>query len=287
MPAPSPLRPEPSASAARRRAYEVIFEHDTPAGRGFDVALIAAILASVLAVMLESVGSIRADHGATLRALEWVFTGAFSVEYAVRLWCVRRPLAYARSFFGIVDLLAFLPTYVSVLVPGGQALTVVRIIRVLRIFRILKLTRYVGEANLLGRALRASRYKITVFLITVLGIVVVVGSLMYFIEGAPGGFTSIPVGVYWAIVTLTTVGFGDITPVTPLGQLLASMVMIMGYGIIAVPTGIVTVELANVARESGRPGGPRRCPDCGLAAHDADALHCKRCGARLEGADGG
>ena len=256
---PLGLRPPASASAARKRTYAVIFEHDTPAGRAFDVLLIAAILASVLVVMMESVATLRASHGALLRSLEWAFTIVFTIEYALRLWCVERPVRYARSFLGIIDLLAVVPTYISLLAPGGQVLTVVRILRVLRVFRILKLTQYVGEARLLGRALRAARYKITVFVMTVLTIVVIVGSLMYLIEGPAAGFTSIPRGVYWGIVTLTTVGFGDITPQTPLGQALASVVMIMGYGIIAVPTGIITVELAQAARAEQ----DSRCPHCG------------------------
>ncbi len=208
------------------------------------MVLILAILASVVAIMLESVASIRASHGHLLRTLEWVFTVAFTVEYVLRLWCVSRSLRYARSFLGVVDLLAILPTWLSLVVPGGQVLTVVRILRVLRVFRILKLAQYVGEARVLVLALRAARFKITVFVFTVLTIVVIVGALMYLVEGPASGFTSIPAGVYWAVVTLTTVGFGDITPQTPLGQTLATVVMIMGYGIIAVPTGIVTAEIA-------------------------------------------
>jgi len=200
------------------------------------------------------------------------------VEYVLRLWCVDRPVRYARSFLGVVDLLAVLPTYVSVLLPGGQVLTVVRILRVLRVFRILKLAQYTGEARILSQALRAARFKITVFVFTVLTIVVIVGSLMYLIEGPVHGFTSIPAGVYWAVVTLTTVGFGDITPQTPLGQALATVVMIMGYGIIAVPTGIVTAELAYAARDGGR---ERRCAACARQGHDADANHCKWCGSHL------
>lgn len=278
MPDPYDLRPPDDASPLRRRTYRVIFEHDTPAGRRFDVALIVAILASVLVVLLESVGGVRARWGPELRVAEWIFTIAFTLEYLVRLWCVSRSFRYVRSFFGVIDLLAWAPTYISVLVPGGQALTVVRILRVLRVFRILKLTQYLGEARILGQALRASRYKITVFVLTVLTIVVIVGSLMYVIEGAPGGFTSIPIGIYWAIVTLTTVGFGDITPVTTAGQFLASVVMILGYAIIAVPTGIVTVELAAASR--GR--DERRCPGCGMGGHDADARHCKHCGVPLD-----
>lgn len=273
MPDPD-LRPPSDASPLRRRAYKIIFEHDTWAGRTFDVVLILAILASVAAVMAESVAPVREEWGSTLRAVEWGFTLLFTVEYGVRLWCVGRPTEYARSFLGVIDLLAILPTYVSVLVPGGQVLTVVRILRVLRVFRILKLAQYVGEARLLIEALRASRYKITVFLFTVVTITVIVGSVMYLVEGPQSGFTSIPAGVYWAIVTLTTVGFGDITPLTPLGKTLAAVVMIMGYGIIAVPTGIVTVELAEAARARGSTA----CPTCGRTGHDADARFCKWCG---------
>jgi len=297
------LRPGAEFSPARRRAYEVIFEHDSPAGRAFDVALIIAILASVGAVVLESVGSIRADHGPLLRQLEWGFTLLFTAEYLLRLWCVSRPLGYARSFFGIIDLLAVLPTYLAVLLPGGQVLAVVRILRVLRVFRILKLGQYVGEARLLGAALRASRVKITVFIFTVLTLVVVLGSLMYLVEGRQpdSGFSSIPVSMYWAVVTLTTVGYGDVAPVTPLGQALATVIMIMGYGIIAVPTGIVSVELAQATREEVRraaeaaqaalatgrpsPSGAEACPGCGWRHHDADAVHCKRCGAVLPGTE--
>lgn len=275
---PSGLRPPSGAPHLKRRVYQVIFEHDTVAGRAFDVALIAAILGSVLAVMLESVASVRAAHGDTLRLLEWGFTVAFTVEYALRLWCVRRPGRYASSFLGLVDLLAILPTYVSLVFPGSQVLAVVRILRVLRVFRILKLVQYVGEARVLGQALRASRHKITVFIVTVLSIVVIVGSVMYLVEGPEAGFTSIPRGVYWAIVTLTTVGFGDITPLTPQGQALATVVMILGYAIIAVPTGIVTVELANAGRAARGEGA---CPRCGRGGHDADALHCKWCGEAL------
>lgn len=288
-PPPPGFRPPDDASAVRLRTYEVIFEHEDFWGRTFDVVLILAILASVLAIMLESVGPLRAQWGPQLRAAEWFFTVLFTVEYAVRLWCVGKPGAYARSFLGVVDLLAFLPTYVSVLVPGGQVVTVVRILRVLRVFRILKLAQYVGEARLLGKALRTSRYKITVFVTAVLTITVLVGALMYLVEGPAAGFTSIPRGMYWAIVTLTTVGFGDITPLTPVGQSLASLVMILGYGIIAVPTGIVTVELAEAARgereERARSGeaehAVRGCPACARGGHDPDAVHCKWCGAAL------
>lgn len=265
-------------SGWRSRAYAVIFEHDTASGKTFDVILIVAILASVAVVMLDSVAALSAFHRRFLWA-EWIFTLLFTVEYLFRLLSVRRPQAYAFSFFGIVDLLAVLPTYLSLLVPGGQYLIVIRILRVLRVFRVLKLAQYVGEARTLGLALRASRYKITVFLFTVLTIVVVVGSLMFLIEGPRHGFTSIPRGVYWAIVTLTTVGYGDIAPVTPVGQAMAALVMIMGYGIIAVPTGIVTVELAHQAQR-----GPSllRCPGCREARHETDARYCRRCGSALK-----
>lgn len=275
-----PLRPGPGASAARRRAYDVIFGHDRGPGRTFDVVLIGAILASVLAVMMESVAPVRAQWGGVLRTVEWVFTILFTVEYVTRLWCVARPVLYARSALGIIDLLAILPTYISVLLPGGQVLAVVRILRVLRVFRILKLAQYTGEASVLLAALRASRYKITVFVFAVMTIVVVVGSLMFLIEGSASGFTSIPRGVYWAVVTLTTVGYGDIAPQTPLGQALATVVMIMGYGIIAVPTGIVTAEIAYASRREER---PIRCAGCGREGHDQDAGFCKWCGGPLDG----
>ena len=273
----SDLRPPLDASPGRHHAYTVIFGHDTRGGRLFDVLLIIAILASVLVIMLESVASVRAEYGGALRGAEWFFTVLFTVEYVTRLWCVGRPLTYAKSFLGLIDLLAVLPTYVSVLVPGGQVLPVVRILRVLRVFRILKLARYVGEAGILIRALRASQHKITVFVLTIVTITVIVGSLMYLIEGPGNGFTSIPRGVYWSVVTLTTVGFGDIIPQTPWGQALASVVMIMGYGIIAVPTGIVTAELVYSARSQAGP----ECPGCGQRGHDADAQHCKSCGTSL------
>lgn len=273
----SPVQAPARDSGWRAKTFEVIFGHETKAGKTFDVLLIFAILASVAVVMLDSVAALEALHPLFLGA-EWVFTILFTVEYVLRLVTVRRPSGYALSFFGVVDLLAVLPSFLSLLVPGGQFLIVIRILRVLRVFRVLKLVRYVGEARVLGLALRAARYKITVFLLTVLTIVVVVGSAMYLIEGPEHGFTSIPRGVYWAIVTLTTVGYGDVAPETPIGQALAALVMIMGYGIIAVPTGIVTVELANQARLQAR---VRSCSTCSFLAHDDDASFCKRCGQRL------
>jgi voltage-gated potassium channel len=262
----------------RERLHEIIFEAETPAGKAFDVALLVCIVASVATVLLESVSSIRARYGPILRALEWAFTLLFTAEYLLRLVCVGRPLRYARSFFGIVDLLAIVPTYLSVFFAGAQSLLVIRALRLLRIFRVMKLVHFVGEARMLRAALQASLRKIIVFLGTVVTIVLIVGSLMYLVEGEDSGFTSIPQGMYWAIVTLTTVGYGDIAPQTVVGKLLASVVMILGYGIIAVPTGIVTVELAHARRA---PITTEACPDCGVGGHDSDADFCKYCGARL------
>jgi voltage-gated potassium channel len=262
----------------RERTYEIIFGHYTPAGKAFDVGLILLIIASVMVVMLESVQAIRMEHGPLLRATEWGFTILFTIEYGLRLWCSPKPIRYARSFFGVVDLLAILPTYLSLVLPGGQALLSVRALRLLRVFRIFKLAHHVSEAGALMRALGQSRDKITVFIAAVLTLVVILGSLMYLIEGGANGFTSIPRSVYWAIVTLTTVGYGNIAPQTDLGQALAAVVMIMGYAIIAVPTGIVSVEMANVARQAR---SERVCANCGAVGHDADAKHCNKCGAEL------
>lgn len=275
----------PAAEASLREpARIIIFGHHTPAGKAFDVILIWLIVASVIVVMLDSVREVRTNYGTTLHVAEWAFTVVFTVEYLLRLWCAERGAAYARSFFGVVDLLAILPTYLSLIIPGGQALLTVRVLRLLRIFRVLKLAQYVREASVLMKALGASRQKITVFLLSVLTLVVTLGSLMYLVEGAEHGFTSIPKSVYWAIVTLTTVGYGDIAPQTMLGQGLASVIMILGYAIIAVPTGIVTVE---IGAASHRAAMARRCPGCGLGGHDSDALHCKRCGHQLgSGIDG-
>ena len=264
----------------RQRLWRVIFQADTPAGRAFDIALIVAIVASVLTVMIESVAHIRAEHGRLLRGIEWGFTGLFTIEYLLRLTCVRRPLRYATSFFGIIDLMAILPTYLSLFIPGAETLLVVRFLRVLRIFRVLKLTEYLRESRVLSDALWASRRKIGVFLLSVLTLLTVVSALMYLIEGEENGFVDIPTSLYWAVVTLTTVGFGDIAPKTGVGRALASLVMITGYGIIAVPTGIVTVELTR----AGRGTSPREpCPTCGKTDHDPDARYCKQCGARLPG----
>lgn len=262
----------------RSLLYKVIFETDTTAGKAFDVVLIASIILSVITVILESVQSIRSEFGNTLYAVEWFFTILFSIEYILRLFSAKQTMSYGTSFFGIVDLMAVIPTYMSTLIPGSQSLLNIRILRLLRIFRVFKLTAYLSEARVITDALRASRRKISVFLLSVATIVVIIGSLMYIIEGEKNGFTNIPTGIYWAIVTLTTVGYGDLSPQTPLGKALASLVMIIGYGIIAVPTGIVTVEISRASRGSA---SIRTCPACNTSGHDANALYCKFCGAHL------
>jgi len=256
----------------------IIFEAHTPAGAAFDVGLIICILISVIAVMLDSVSAIRSDHRQLLYAVEWAFTILFTIEYALRLWCIQNKARYARSFFGVVDLLGIVPTYLSLMVAGTQYLLVIRVLRVLRVFRVLRMVRFVGEAELLTQALRASRRKIIVFISTVAALVVVFGSMMYLIEGEEHGFTSIPRSIYWAVITMTTVGYGDITPQTPLGQAFASLVMIMGYGIIAVPTGIVTLELSEASR---RAANTRTCPECSAEGHVPEAIFCWRCAENL------
>lgn len=262
----------------RKKLHEVIFEAETPAGKTFDVILLWAIVLSIVAVLLESVTSIREQFGSVLRIIEWAFTFLFTAEYLVRIFCVHRPLKYMGSFFGIIDLLAILPSYLSLLFTGAHSLLVIRAIRLLRVFRVLKLMRYVSESGILLQALIASRVKITVFLGGILSVVLIMGSLMYLIEGADHGFTSIPRSVYWAIVTMTTVGYGDITPQTPIGQFLSAIIMILGYAIIAVPTGIVSVELAQVER---RQHNTVSCPGCTLEGHSPDAQYCRSCGIKL------
>lgn len=261
-------------------AFEIIFEADTAAGKWFDIVLLVCIVLSVAVVMLESVGGIKAEYGSELRAAEWFFTILFTIEYSLRLLCVRVPVRYAVSFFGIVDLLAILPTYISLLVAGRYlaVVRVVRVLRVLRIFRVLNMGQHAKEAALLKQALYASRRKIQVFLLAVLTLVVLIGSLMYAIEAGQEGFTSIPRSVYWAIVTLTTVGYGDISPTTGAGQFLAAVVMILGYSIIVVPTGLVTVEMTRVASEAQ---SPQACPNCSAEGHSRDAEFCRLCGAKL------
>jgi len=257
--------------------YEVIFEAETPAGKWFDVLLIVSILASVTVVMADSVGLVRVSYGRLLLLAEWFFTVLFSVEYILRLYCVRNRLRYALSFYGIVDFIAIVPTYLSLVFPATKYFMVFRTLRILRVFRVLKLIQYLKEANLLMKALASSRRKVTIFFFTVMTLVTIFGSLMYVIEGEVNGFTSIPRSIYWAIVTMTTVGYGDISPQTAIGQALASLIMILGYSIIAVPTGIFTVEFSQALSREASPD----CPSCGRAGHDHDALFCKYCGEEL------
>ncbi len=268
--------PPPATWPAWRRAlHTVIFGHATTAGKTFDVALIVCIVVSVGAVMLDSMSAVRRDYGDLLHDLEWGFTLLFTMEYVLRLLCAPRPGAYARSFFGVVDLVSILPTYASLFLPGSQYFQVIRVLRVLRVFRVLKLAAYIGEADVLLVAMRSSRRKLSVFVVTVLALAVILGTAMYLVEGQTHGFTSIPLSIYWTIVTITTVGYGDIAPETPLGQSLASVIMLIGYAIVAVPTGIVTLALAR-----GGDGG-RECPRCQAGSHAVDAAYCRRCGAPL------
>jgi len=268
----------------KRDAYSVIFESDTPAGRAFDVVLLGAIVLSVLTVMLESVPSVNARYGSDLRVVEWVFTGLFTVEYLVRLLVVRRPLTYAVSLLGIIDFLSIVPTLATLVVPGSHYLVTIRTLRLLRVFRIFKLGQFVGEGEFIVTALKASRFKIMVFLTAVLTLVVVMGTIMYVVEEGRNGFTSIPQSIYWAIVTLTTVGYGDISPTTVIGQTLASILMILGYAIIAVPTGIVSAQMAG-NRIAAAPAAPAFkqvvCHVCQAPDHRADAEFCWRCGEKL------
>ena len=264
----------------RRHLHEVIFEADTKAGRAFDIVLLWLIVLSVLAVLLESVASIRQDYGDLLYRIEWFFTVLFTAEYLLRLFCVQKPSRYVFSFFGLIDLLSIIPTYLSIFVSGTQSLLVIRAVRLLRVFRVLKLVRFLGEADVLMTALRASRAKITVFIGSVLTFTVIIGAVMYLVEGEEHGFTSIPKAIYWAIVTLTTVGYGDITPQTTFGQALSAIVMILGYGIIAVPTGIVSVELSK-AQDAMAAVSTQACHACGRSGHDSDASFCKYCSGAL------
>lgn len=280
MTRPDPESP-PTHAGWRARLHTVVFEADTRAGRIFDGVLIVLIVMSVLTVSLETVQSLPAGWLEALRTLEWGLTVIFTIEYLLRLVAVQRPLVYAGSFYGVVDLLAILPSWIELVFPGARVLLVVRVLRLLRIFRIFKLARYLDEAQVLVTALRASARKITVFLATVCTVVIVVGSLMFLVEGPANGFTSIPRSMYWTIVTLTTVGFGDITPKTPLGQALASLVMILGYGVIAVPTGIVTAELTQGRRIDPAHVNTQVCAVCGADDHRSASKFCHRCGAAL------
>lgn len=266
-------------TGTRLRLYEIIFEADTTAGRLFDLTLLSCIVVSVLIIMLESMTEVKAQIGPWLKALEWFFTIIFTIEYLARLYVVLNRKKYVMSFFGIIDLLSILPTYLSIFFTGAHSLMIIRVLRILRIFRILKLSRFVGEGQNLAQALQASRHKITVFLVTIITSVIIFGAFMYLIEGPENGFTSIPRGIYWAIVTMTTVGYGDIAPQTTLGQTLASIIMIMGYGIIAVPTGIVSAEMVNQKRQERISG--QVCPHCMKEGHDHDAVYCKFCSGKL------
>ena len=265
---------------SRERLHEIIFEADTTAGKRFDVLLLWLIVASVVTVMAETVPDWHDRYRGTFVVLEWVFTGLFTIEYITRLLVVKRPLRYATSFFGLVDLLAILPTFVGLLIPGSGSLRVIRILRLLRAFRVLKLVGFIEEARGLQTALRASRRRIIVFLSVVLALVTILGTLMYLVEDGQSGFSSIPKSIYWAIVTVTTVGYGDIAPQTIAGQVIASFMMIIGYAIIAVPTGMIGVEMIRKGTSSGSVS-TQACPACGRDGHDPDAGYCKHCGNAL------
>lgn len=269
----------PNFDPRKERLHEIIFEADTPKGKAFDVWLLIFILASVMIVILETVPSLQERFGQTFLIMEWIFTIFFTIEYFLRLYCVYRPLKYATSFFGVIDLLSFLPTYLSLFIAGTQYFLVIRALRLLRVFRIFKLTHFLREGIVLVRALRESRRKILVFMMFVVLMVTIIGAMMYLVEGGQNpSFSSIPKSIYWAIVTLTTVGYGDITPVTNFGQFLSAIVMILGYAVIAVPTGIVSVGI--MQSEKATPT-TQACRYCGRGGHDNDATYCKYCGARL------
>lgn len=269
---------QPKARRHRERLYEIIFEADTRAGKTFDIVLLCLIVLSLISVMLESVGHLQAGYGELFHYTELAITGVFTLEYLTRMYVVRRPLTYIFSFYGLVDLIAILPTYLAFFFVGAQSLLVIRGLRLVRIFRIFKMARYTSAARVIVQSLINSWAKISVFLLGVLTIVIIIGAAMYLIEGPASGFDSIPKGIYWAIVTLTTVGFGDITPLTPFGQVFASFVMLLGYAIIAVPTGIVTVEM--VRQMSGEISA-QVCPECLKEGHAHDAKYCKYCSAEL------
>jgi voltage-gated potassium channel len=263
----------------RRRLYTIIFEADTSAGKHFDVFLVAAILLSIGVVVVDSVPAVQARYGSRLNLVEWGFTLLFTAEYIARLACVRRPWRYATSFFGIIDLVSILPTYFSLFVPEASALLDIRILRLLRIFRIFKLTLYLAEYVRLGQALRASGRKILIFLSVVLMAILILGTVMYVVEGPEHGFTSIPLSMYWATVTMTTVGYGDLVPHTVVGRFVASFMMLLGWGVLAVPTGIVTAEMTS-QRMNAKPT-TRTCPACLTEGHEPEAKYCKDCGEAL------
>ncbi len=259
--------------------HELIYESETTAGKAFDITLLVFILASIITVMLDSVESLHVRYGDTFYALEWFFTIVFTIEYFLRLICIRRPQSYAFSVLGIIDLLAIIPSYLSIIIAGSQSLLVLRALRLLRIFRIFRLVHFLSEMKFLSVAIKNSLRKISIFILFVLSTVVILGSVIYLVEGRQNGFTSIPLSIYWAIVTITTVGYGDIAPVTPLGQMIASFIMLLGYGIIAVPTGIITTEMAIAAKSKTQDN--RACPSCGREGHDEDARFCKYCSWQL------
>jgi len=261
----------------RKKIYEIIFESDTPAGKKFDILLIISIILSVCIVLIDSVPFYNNKYSSIIYKLEWIFTILFTIEYLLRIYCIKKPRYYTASFYGIIDLLSILPTYISIFLPASRYLSVIRILRVLRIFRILKLILYIGEANLLMDALISSRRKITVFLFFILTLVTIIGSLMYLIEGQANGFTSIPRSMYWAIVTITTVGYGDISPQTELGRFFASFAMIIGYATIAVPTGIISAEYSTMKQQFNN----ITCPECANEDHEDDAEYCKKCGSSI------
>jgi len=267
------------ASSWRDELYNVIFKADTIAGKSFDISLIVIIALSVITVIINTVDTIEQEYGNILHISEWIFTIIFTIEYILRLICCKKPVAYARSFFGIVDLFAILPTYISLLIPSSHVLVVIRILRVLRIFRVLKLVKFIGESELLIDALQSSRRKITVFLFSVVTIVIIFGSVMYIVETPENGFTNIPQSIYWAVVTLTTVGYGDLTPQSNIGKVIAMIIMVMGYGILAVPTGIVTAEITRAMGHNKVTS--HICEGCGYRWHDDDAHYCKHCGNTL------
>ncbi|MCO7215756.1 ion transporter [Halomonas sp. EF61] len=271
---------KPAAEGLKTRIFQIIFESDTRLAKGFDIALITAILASVLVVVLESVDSLRMQHGELFRAIEWTFTILFTIELVLRLYCLERPLNYLKSFYGTVDLIAILPSWLALLIPGAQSLIVIRLLRSLRIFRILRLMEFVGEGRLLIDALKRSGHQIFLFLFTVFMLVTIFASMMYLIEPREAGFTSIPVAIYWAVVTLTTVGYGDISPVTPLGQAISVVVMLIGYSIIAVPTGVFSAEVIRSIRADRY--SDEACPGCGHDRHEQRAKYCLICGTWLD-----
>lgn len=258
----------------RYRVHEIVFEADTKAGKRFDVGLLILICLSILVVMLESVASFNAKYDNYLEISEWILTALFTAEFLIRAWCVKRPLSYIFSFYGIIDLLSILPTFLGFFVTGASSLMIIRMFRLIRVFRVLKMARFIGEGNQIIHALKASRPKIIVFIGSIMIMVTILGTVMYLIEGGENGFSSIPKSIYWAIVTMTTVGYGDIAPQTTLGQFIASVIMILGYGIIAVPTGIVTGEIIQHEKQVNT----QSCRTCGHDDHDNDAVFCKKCG---------